>query len=136
MRETEIVQELEHFLEQLFAKDDFSGSVLVAKETRPLFKKGYGLASQDFNAPNHAETKFHLASLSKMFTSVAVAQLVEQGALSFHDPVSQYLTDYPRDIAEKVTIHHLASPTLYQNKYGISGFTLIWLDFLFRYQHF
>ena len=111
MDETEMVQELGRFLEQLVAKDEFSGSVLVAKERHLLFKKGYGLANWDFNIPNHAETKFHLASLSKVFTSVAVAQLAEQGALSFHDPVSLYLTDYPRDIAEKVTIHHLLTHT-------------------------
>jgi hypothetical protein len=64
MDETEMVQELERFLEQLVAKDKFSGSVLVAKETHLLFKKGYGLANWDFNIPNHAETKFHLVGHS------------------------------------------------------------------------
>jgi CubicO group peptidase (beta-lactamase class C family) len=47
-----------------------------------------------------------------MFTGVAVAQLAQQGKLSFHDPLIKHLPDYPKqEVAEKVTLHHLLTHT-------------------------
>ena len=47
----------------------------------------------------------------KMFTGIAVAQLAEQGKLSFNDFISKHLPDYPKAVADKVTIHHLLTHT-------------------------
>jgi len=74
--------------------------------------KAYGLADKSKNAPNNAETKFNLGSMNKMFTAVAIAQLVEQGKLSFDDKVGKLLPDYPnKDVANKVTVHQLLTHT-------------------------
>jgi CubicO group peptidase (beta-lactamase class C family) len=61
--------------------------------------------------PNQIDTKFNLGSMNKMFTAVAIAQLAAQGTLSFSDPIGTHLPDYPRDVADKVTIHHLLTHT-------------------------
>jgi CubicO group peptidase (beta-lactamase class C family) len=42
---------------------------------------------------------------------VAIAQLVEQGALSFDDPVGQHVPGFPPEAAEAVTVHHLLTHT-------------------------
>ena len=48
-----------------------------------------------------------MGSMNKMFTGVAVAQLVQAGKLKVIDPRGKYLTGYPNaDVASKVTIHH------------------------------
>lgn len=108
----EVAAELESFLKRLGDADRFSGAVLLAKDGKPFFKAAYGLASRAWNAPNRTDTKFNLGSMNKMFTAVAVAQLAEQGKLSFQDPVGKHLPDYPnRDVREKVTIHHLLTHT-------------------------
>ena len=81
--------------------------MLIAKDGESIFKKAYGLANRSNNIPNRTDTKFNLSSMNKMFTAVAVAQLVEQGKLSFTDPIAKLLPDYPnKAVAEKVTVHH------------------------------
>jgi CubicO group peptidase (beta-lactamase class C family) len=47
-----------------------------------------------------------------MFTAVAIAQLAEQGKLSFSDTLSKHWPDYPnKEVAAKITIHHLLTHT-------------------------
>jgi CubicO group peptidase (beta-lactamase class C family) len=109
---SEISSQLEQHLEKLVQEDHFSGAVLLAKDGQPLFKKAYGLASVAFQVPNKVDTKFNLASMGKMFTGVAVAQLAQQSKLSFDDLVGKHLPDYPnKAVAGKVTIHHLLTHT-------------------------
>jgi D-alanyl-D-alanine carboxypeptidase len=93
-------------------KDDFSGAILVAQHGRVLFQKAYGLADRTNRKPNSLDTQFRFGSMGKMFTAVAVMQLVEQGRINLNAPVGRYLTTYPnQDIAKKVTIAHLLSHT-------------------------
>ena len=108
----EMVKRLSDYLDGLAAKDEFSGAVLLAKNGKPLFKKAYGLASKRYNVPNRIDTKFNLGSMNKMFTGVAICQLAQQGKLSFDDPIIKHVPDYPnKEVAEKVTIHHLLTHT-------------------------
>jgi CubicO group peptidase (beta-lactamase class C family) len=103
---------LDGYLKRLTAADVFSGSVVVAKNGKPIFQNAYGLASKAYNIPNRIDTKFNLGSMNKMFTAVAIAQLVEQGKLSFDDTVGKVLPDYPnKEVAAKVTLHHLLTHT-------------------------
>ncbi len=119
--DVDMVRELDSYLSSLVTEDKFSGAVLVAKGGVPIFKKAYGLANKSRNALNDTETKFNIGSMNKMFTAVAVAQLAEQGKLSFEDTISKHLPNYPnRIVANKVTIHQLLTHTSglgnYQNE--------------------
>lgn len=69
-------------------------------------------ADRDHDVPNHMDTKFNLGSMNKMFTAVAVLQLVEQGKLTLDDRIIDHLVYYPnQDIAAQVTIHQLLTHT-------------------------
>lgn len=106
----ELVRQIETFMGKLAALDAFSGTLLVAKDGRPIFKRAYGLASKAYKVPNRIDTKLNIASTTKMFTAVSIFQLIEQGKLSLDDTVGKILPDYPnKKVAEKVTIHHLLS---------------------------
>jgi CubicO group peptidase (beta-lactamase class C family) len=71
-----------------------------------------GPARRAWHARNRLDTRFNLASMTKMFTAIAVAQLVEQGKLAFDDPVGRVLPDYPnKAVAERVTVRHLLTHT-------------------------
>jgi CubicO group peptidase (beta-lactamase class C family) len=88
-------------------KGEFSGVVLVAKDGRVIFQKAYGYASKESYKKNTPETRFNIGSCNKMFTSVAVAQLMERGKMDIDDPIGKYLDGFPEDIASRVTIRHL-----------------------------
>lgn len=112
LSDAEIVKETETYLEQAVAEDTFSGAVLIAKGSKPIFEKAYGSANKSSNTPNNVDTKFNLGSIDKSFTAVAIAQLVQKGKLSFNDPIIKYLPDYPnKTVAAKVTIHQLLTHT-------------------------
>lgn len=118
-----LATELEAFLEQAAARDAFSGTVLVAKDGQPIFTKAYGMANKKDGTPNRVDTKFDLGSMNKMFTAVAIAQLVERGKLSFDDRLAKVLPDYPnKSVAEKVTIHHLLTHTSGMGNYQNEAF--------------
>ncbi len=103
----DLLSAVETFLDRLVIADIFSGAVLIARQGQPVLARAYGLASQEFEVPNHLHTKFNIGSLNKMFTAVAVGQLAQRGALAFGDLVGQYLPDLPPQIGQRVTIHHL-----------------------------
>jgi CubicO group peptidase (beta-lactamase class C family) len=108
----EIVRELDAFVKELGDADAFSGAVLLAKDGEVLYAKAYGMANKDFDAPNRVDTKFNLGSMNKMFTSVAIAQLVERGKLSYEDPLSKFLPAFPTpEDAKKIKIKHLLTHT-------------------------
>ncbi|MFI7636726.1 serine hydrolase domain-containing protein [Nonomuraea sp. NPDC049400] len=99
------------YLKELAAAGKFSGAVLVAKDGRPILKKGYGMADAAKKVANTSETRFSIGSMNKMITSVAVAQLVQKGELSFQDTIGKYVEGFPREIAAKVTVHQLLTHT-------------------------
>jgi CubicO group peptidase (beta-lactamase class C family) len=107
-----LAKDVDQLLTRLTADDRFSGAVLMAKDGKPFFQKAYGDADREKKIPNNAETKFRLGSMNKMFTSVAIAQLAQQGKLKYTDTVAQLLPDYPdKDAAAKITVHHLLTHT-------------------------
>jgi CubicO group peptidase (beta-lactamase class C family) len=99
------------FLERLVSADEFSGAVLVARGEETVFARAYGLASRGFGVSNSLTTRFNLGSLNKMFTAVAVAQLVERGALAFGDTVAAHLPAGGVRRADRITIDHLLTHT-------------------------
>jgi CubicO group peptidase (beta-lactamase class C family) len=103
---------IQSFLESQAATEGFSGAVLIARDGLPVLQEAYGLADRSPEIPNQADTKFNLGSMDKMFTAVAIMQLVEQGKLSLDEEVGEYLPDYPNpEVADSVTLHQLLMHT-------------------------
>lgn len=118
LNDKDIGRELDAFVKKLNAADLFSGTVLLARNGEVIYKGAFGIANRDFNAPNRIDTKFNLGSMNKMFTSVAIAQLVEKGKMSFDDPLSKFIPDFPNaEAAKKIQIKHLLSHTA-----GLGGY--------------
>lgn len=88
----------------------FSGAVLVAKDSKIIFRKGYGLADVKRQMPITADTVFDIGSITKVFTAVAVMQLEETGKLNVSDSITKYFAGVPADKAG-ITIHHLLTHT-------------------------
>lgn len=80
----------------------FSGSLLVAQKGKILLSKGYGMADYEHNVPNTPQTKFQIASISKLFTVIAIGVLEKKGLLSRNDPLKKFIPDFPH--GEKITL--------------------------------
>ena len=89
------------------AEDAFSGVLLVARGDEVLLQRAWGLADRAAGTPVTLDTRFRLGSMNKMFTAVAVLQLVEAGRLSLEGSVGQSLPGYPNADIAKVTLRQL-----------------------------
>lgn len=98
--------------EERAAQDRFAGAVLLARDAEVLFQQAYGFADATARQANTVETQFRFGSMGKMFTAVAIMQLIEAGKIDPSAPIGQYLPGYAnRAIADKVTVAHLLSHT-------------------------
>jgi D-alanyl-D-alanine carboxypeptidase len=112
----------EAYLSRLATAGKFSGTVLVARNGRPLFERAYGYAVAGWSIPNTTDTRFEIASLTKQFTGAAVLQLAEAGKLDLDSPVSRYYPAAPAAWAD-VTVRMLANHTSGLPKNEIKDFT-------------
>lgn len=112
LTEKQIKRNVDDLITKLIEADKFSGVILIAKDGKTIFERASGSANKAWSIQNQTDTKFNVASIGKMFTAVAVAQLAEQGKLAFEDTLEKWLPDYPnKEIAAKVTVHHLLTHT-------------------------
>lgn len=107
---TPIDQELrnssQHFFEQTLLRSRFNGAILVARNGKIIFEKYQGLQNILSGEPVDSSTSFHLASVSKTFTAMAILKLWENAALQLDDPVTKYLPGFPFPL---ITIRNLLS---------------------------
>lgn len=88
----------------------FSGSVLVARDGKAIFSRGYGMANYEWDIPNTPQTAFRIGSITKQFTSAAIMLLQERGKLNVNDSVCKYVTECPA-AWEPITIRHVLTHT-------------------------
>ena len=83
----------------------------VVSDKELVWAEGFGFANVDANRPMELDTRFRMASHSKLFTATAIMQLREQGRLRLDDPVSEYLPWFRVQSAapddSPITIEHL-----------------------------
>ena len=87
-------------------------AVVIVKDGQVVLAKGYGLQAMGRSQPVTADTRFPIASNTKLFTGVAVATLDEQKRLSLDEPVIHYLPDlklYNADWTKLVSLRDLLS---------------------------
>jgi CubicO group peptidase (beta-lactamase class C family) len=100
-------------LDRLVRTQDFSGCVTVRDGDDTVLNECRGLAERRFNVAATDQTRFHIGSMDKMFTGVAIAQLVEGGKLSWDDTLAKLVPEYPDQAAAgRITVwellHHTA----------------------------
>jgi CubicO group peptidase (beta-lactamase class C family) len=101
-------------IDSLFSKfasaHDPGCAVLVIKDGRPVFQKGYGVANLRTLEKITPETNFRLASLTKQFTAMAVMLLVHDGKLHYEDSLSDIFPDFPA-YGKTITIREILNHT-------------------------
>ncbi|MEB3025986.1 serine hydrolase domain-containing protein, partial [Parvimonas sp. M13] len=81
---------IEKQYQQLLGNRGFNGSILVAKNGEILFEDYKGYSNFKTKALITPNTPFHLASVSKTFTGMAILKLREQGKLELDDTVDEF----------------------------------------------
>jgi CubicO group peptidase (beta-lactamase class C family) len=107
--DTELTNRIRAYLAPFVETGNLTGAVLISRHGRVLFRRAYGLANYELRVPNSPLTRFHVASVSKAFTAAAILQLQEQGRLKLSDPVSHFISDFPR--GDEITIDNLLTHT-------------------------
>lgn len=102
----ELRQSSQHFFEQTLLRSRFNGAILVARNGKIIFENYQGLQNVLSGEPIDSSTAFHLASVSKTFTAMAILKLWENAALQLDDPVAKHLQGFPFPL---ITIRNLLS---------------------------
>lgn len=105
------VEQIEELLSTYEEYGKFNGSVLVSDQGKVIYKKGFGMASMEWDIPNQPNTKHRLGSITKQFTAMLILQLVAEGKLDLQEPITTYLPDYPKASGDIITSHHLLTHT-------------------------
>lgn len=109
---SDLFENLDDFIRyELDDKDIPTLSIVVVDDQDIIWSAGYGYADPEEEVDATGETVYRVASLSKLFTAMAVMQLVEQGELDLDAPITDYLPDFrPQNPYDKpITLRQLHS---------------------------
>lgn len=97
----------EHY-ENLFKHKAFNGCVLVAIEDKIIYENAFGYSDSRLKTCLNTNHIFQLASVSKIFTAVAILKLYEKQLININDNVQKYIPDFPYSV---ITVRHLLNHT-------------------------
>ncbi|RMD95782.1 MAG: class A beta-lactamase-related serine hydrolase, partial [Calditrichaeota bacterium] len=107
-----VVQKLQAFIEYQMQDKNLPGlSIALVDGQQTVWAKGFGYADRDKKTPATAETVYRIASVSKLFTDIAIMQMVERGELDLDVPITTYLPDFrPKNpFGKPITLRQLMS---------------------------
>jgi CubicO group peptidase (beta-lactamase class C family) len=88
----------------------FTGTVLVARDGKPIFRRAYGAANREWMIPNSVDTRYRIGSITKQFTAAAILQMADEKKLELDDPIQKYLPGLPANWRQ-ASIRQLLSHT-------------------------
>lgn len=90
---------------------EFSGVVQVRQDSATVFAQGYGYANRADALPNTINSRFGIASGTKLLTGVAICQLVERGKLTFETRLCDVVDAAFPQFDPAITVRHLVTHT-------------------------
>jgi len=104
LKHAEIISKLDRYIIDTL-KSEFAGNVFVSEHGQVFYNKSFG---QDKNGnPNVTSSEFGLASSAKLFTTIAIMQLKDQGKLALDDKVTKLLPQLKNPVYKNITIAQL-----------------------------
>ena len=97
----------ESFYQKALNRPSFNGSFLVAKNGQIICEKYRGFFDMKKKDSLTANSAFHIASISKTFTGMAILRLWEEGKLQLNDTISKYFPNFPYEgVTIKMLLNH------------------------------
>ena len=78
----------------------------IMRDGALTYERGYGMANLEYGIPITPQSVFHVASVSKHFTAMAVELLVNEGKVSWDDNIRDYVPEVP-DFGKTIKLRHL-----------------------------
>ena len=101
-------KDLDNIFDSIFKADEPGGAVLIAKDGKIIYEKGFGVEDITTKKAIGNSTLFNVGSISKTFVAFGILQLAKENKLSIDDDIYKYFPDFKdSSIAKKITIHHL-----------------------------
>jgi CubicO group peptidase (beta-lactamase class C family) len=111
-QDKQIVAQLDSLFQSYFKSDQPGGAVLLARDNKVIWQKGFGIADINTKEPITTKTLFNTGSISKTFVAFGILSLAKAGKLSLEDDLYKYFPDFKnKDIARKVKLYHLLTHT-------------------------
>jgi CubicO group peptidase (beta-lactamase class C family) len=85
-------------------------AVLVVRDGKPVFRRGYGVTDLRTLDPVTSQTNFRLASFTKQFTATCIMLLVKDGKLHYDDHLTDIFPEFPA-YGKPITIRNLLNHT-------------------------
>ncbi len=95
----------------LFPAGEPGAQVVVVRDGKIVYDKGFGIADIETGAPITDTTMFNICSISKQFSSMALFILEEEGKISLDDPVSKYFPHFKAPFYSRIALKNLISHT-------------------------
>lgn len=102
---SEIGQKTDEYFSALTGLKQFNGNVIIAKKGSILLNKTYNLSGGPKDLKINRNSKFIIASVSKVFVKYGILKLIEKKKISLNDPLSKFIPYFPE--GNKITINHL-----------------------------
>ena len=99
------LKRIDSLLSYYESKNEWMGSVAISDNGKVIFSKAYGLSDVSKNKRPDANTGYKIGSITKMFTSAIVFQLIENGKLTLDTKLAKYYPQVPN--SDKITIVQL-----------------------------
>lgn len=89
------VKQIDSVMQNAFNKGVFNGNVLVTKNNKVIYNSAFGFNDATKTQKLKIEDRFHIGSITKEFSAVALMQLQEKGKLNIEDKISKFFPDFP-----------------------------------------
>jgi CubicO group peptidase (beta-lactamase class C family) len=103
-----LAERFDRYYQALYRDREMNGNLAVSQKGAVIYRQSFGWEDQATKKPNGENSQFELASVSKLFTAVAVLQLKDIGLLGLDSPIQHYFPQFPYS---SITIRHLLSHT-------------------------
>jgi len=126
-QDKQLIKSMDQLLSGQFKQNEPGVAILVAKSGNIVYEKAFGSANIELNVTMQPDMVFRIGSVTKQFTAVAILQLVEQGKISLHDSIQQYVRDFPPK-GSIITIENLLTHTSGIPDYANADTTNIYIE--------
>lgn len=96
---------LDQYMAALTELKNFNGNILISKNGKTLLRKTYNISGAEDGLRVSENSKFIIASVSKVFIKYGILKLVELNKIKLEDKLKKYIPDFPN--GNKITIEHL-----------------------------